>query len=164
MQVIKDKKRKKDGIFIREIETYCNIKDGKLSISYRNKFIENLKLFQDCRGLLKITKLYRQRTNLENAYYWGVIVQEYINGAFETQQRYLTKEEAHTELKANCSYEEFYNEDTGSIMKQIKSTRKKTTIEMEEYMQRCREFIKEWFGRKVFLPNEQADLSEELKL
>ena len=73
----------------------------------------------------------------------------------------LNHNDAHSELKANCNYIERYNEDTGVIMRSIESTADLSTVQFEEYLTRCREFILEWFGVRVPLPNEQCEL--ELK-
>lgn len=56
------------------------------------------------------------------------------------------------------NFEEVYNEKTGSILRKVKSTTENTTVMQEEYHQRCREFIQEWFNIEVPLPNEQTEL------
>ena len=146
----------------RKIETYGHIKDGKLNISYRSKFLTALKLFDDCRVRVVVEKLYRKRTTPENAYYHAVIVREFKNGWEETQGEQITHNEAHEMLKYNCNYTEIINEDTGEVLRKGNTTTKQSTVEAEEYYDRCRAFILEWFGIIVFLPNEQSELEFDL--
>lgn len=149
---------------MRKLTTYGTIKQGKLKISYRDRFVQNLSLFSDCRILLTVEKLYKRRSTRtenglgQNGYYHAIICQDYRKGAYETQQRVITGEQAHEELKANCSFKEYYKESTGEVMKSIISTATMTTVEAEEYYQRCRDFILEWFGIDVPLPGEQGEL------
>lgn len=151
----------------RKVETYGSVTAGKLSISYRSKFEQAIRCLPDCRVRVTVEKLYRKRSTFtengtgQNGFYHHIVVTYYQQGAWETQQRTLTHDQAHEELKNNCNYKEYYNEETGTVMRTILSTSTLTTIEFEEYLQRCREFIEEWFSIRVPLPNEQGEL--ELK-
>ena len=142
----------------RKIETYGTIKDGELHINYRTKFIEALKNFADCRVKLTVQKLYKKRSVEQNNYYHAVIVLCYQQGVLAEWGESLTHDQAHEHLKANCNYEEHVNTNTGETIKLAKSTTKLTTVEMEEYNERCRRFIFEWFGITVPLPNEQTKI------
>lgn len=152
----------------RRIETYGSIKDGIKKISYRDKFMEQWDLWPDCRFRLSVERLYQKRSTKtenglgENGYYHGIVCSEYALGAYETQQRVISKDTAHQELKANCNFKEHVNEETGQIMRCILSTANLSTVEFEEYMDRCRAFILEWFGRYVPMPNEQSEMDLEL--
>ena len=149
---------------MKDIRAYASIKSGKLRIAYRNLFEEAIGTMPDCQGELLFRKLYKRRSTKtengsgQNGYYFGVVVQEYRRGAWEMQQRLLTTDQAHEELKANCAYEERYNEDTGVIMRTIKHTSEMNTVEFEEFLEKSRQFICEWFGIVVYLPNEQTEL------
>jgi len=142
---------------MREISTYGSIKDGKLEISYRNKFVDLLRAFNNCRVEVIVRKLYKKRSNEQNRYYWGVIIQAYIYGAWNTQARWITGDQAHLELKFYCNGKDYVNDD-GEVMRFPESTRKHTTVEQELYYDKCRAFIFDWFGETVPLPNEQGEL------
>ena len=158
---------------MRKLEVYGSVDDsGILKISYREKFNQAVKAFAGRRIRLVVEPLYKKRstvkiqddgtvTKAQNGYYFGVIVNEYRNGAWETQQRMLNSDQAHDELKANCNYLDFYNEDTGVVMRSIQSTADLTTVQFEEYLTRCRAFILEWYGIDCPLPGIQTEL--ELK-
>lgn len=160
---------------MKKIEVYGAVTDeGALKISYRDRFIEALKGFKGKRVKIIVEPLYKKRsarlyhddgrvTGGENGYFHGVVVREYINGAWAEQGRIITMAEAKEELMANCGFIERYNEDTGEVMRTFKSTSMMTTSDFEEYMDKCRAFILEWFNIGVPLPN-QGQLEANLKL
>ena len=144
---------------MRKLETYGHVDDsGKLFISYRARFDNQIKLFSGRRVKLSVEPVYRKRSSEQNAYYWGVIVNECAEGYFETTGETLTKEAAHELLKYKCNCREIVNEQTGEVLIIGQSTAQMTTVQMMEYWSRCREFIYTWFGRTVPEPNEQTEL------
>jgi hypothetical protein len=143
---------------MKRIETYGQISNGVLKISYRDKFIEALKQLPDCRGRLIFEKLYKKRSKEQRGYYFAVIVAEFVNGWRDTQGEFISRDEAHTKLKEICNPIELINNKTGEIIKVAGSTKKFTTIEQEEYNERCRLFIYSWFNITVPLPNENLEL------
>lgn len=143
----------------RKLETYGTIKNGELHINYRTKFIEALKNFADCRVKITVQKLYKKRSLEQNNYYHAIIVSMYQQGVLEQWGEVITHQQAHEQLKINCNYIEKTNNKTGEIIKLPQTTSILTTVEMEEYNERCRRFIFEWFGITVPLPNEQTAIN-----
>ena len=149
---------------MRKVEATGHIEGGKLFIHYRSQFMDAIRCMPDCRVTITVEKVYRKRSTRgengtgQNGYYFGIVCSEYRRGAWETQQRILSIDDAHAELKANCNYVERYVEETGSVCRTINSTADLTTVQFEEYLDRCREFIHEWFGVRVPMPNEQGEL------
>lgn len=143
---------------MREVYTYGRVMDGILTIHRRADFNEALKNLTDGRVILTVSKLYNKRSTVQNAYYWGVIVNEFREGFREMTGEDITAEEAHEVLKEKCNGKEIVNQKTGEVMKVGKTTTTMTTVEFMEYFSRCREFILEWFGRIVPEPNEQTEL------
>lgn len=148
---------------MKKIETYGNIIDGKLKISYRDKFLESLKQFNDCRIRVVVEKIYNKRSVFQNGYYFGVICAECKNGVLSEWGEKISIDEAHNLLKQNCNYTEKINKDTGEILRIPLTTTTFTTVQAEEYYEDCRRFIKEWFNISVPLPNENLELPLELK-
>lgn len=78
---------------MRKIETYGSITSGRVKISYRDKFMDQLRSWPDCRFKLVAERIYRKRSTRtenglgENGYYWGIVLSEYVTGAYEVQQR-----------------------------------------------------------------------------
>jgi hypothetical protein len=100
----------------------------------------------------------KKRSQNQNAYYWGCVVSEFRLGALEMWGEHIDSEQAHEYLKYHCNYKELINENTGEIVKLPQSTTTHTTLQFEEYLERCRKLIYEMFGRIVLLPNEQSEV------
>lgn len=125
--------------------------------------------FSDCRVKVTVERLYKKRSTKtfkddgtegrgQNGYYHTIIVPFFIEGYFNTHGKLITHDEAHEKLKFNCNYSEWWNESTGEVIHDAQSTAELTTVQFEEFTERCRQFIYEWFGMDVPLPNEQAEL------
>jgi hypothetical protein len=157
---------------LKEIKTFASCKDGKFKVSYQKKFVDAIVSMGDTNGELTYRKKFKKRstqvyhedgseTRGENGYFWGVVCQCYIDGALAEQGRYINMKQSHDELVSNCSYLEHYNEETGTVMREPVPTSGMNTEEFENFLQRCREFIKEWFNIEVPLPNTQSELKLE---
>jgi len=153
----------------RRIETYGTTKNGKHSISYRDVFMQQWAALGDCKFKITVEKLYKKRSTYtinedgkegrgENGYYHHIIVSTFIRGWFETHGVWITHAKAHEKLKDECNYKEWVNEATGEIKQVGQSTADLTTVEFEEFCERCRNWIFEWFNIVVKLPNEQGEL------
>ena len=160
---------------MRKVETFGSIKSGILKISYRDKFNECIKIMPDCRVRVIVEKLYKKRSTYtyneetgktgrgQNGYYWFIIITSFQQGWLDLTGEYIDKKQAHERLKMYCNYKEIANDITGEILKIPLSTTDQTTIEAEEYYQRCREWIFENMNIKVNLPNEQSELEFQSK-
>jgi hypothetical protein len=106
---------------------------------------ETVKTFLEGQDVeISIGRRQKKRSNRQNRYYWKVIV-----GALREAMGCTTQEEAHDVLRLHLLVE---HHDQGPAT--IKSTAKMTTAETEEYYERCRQVIAEWYGVYVPLPNE----------
>jgi hypothetical protein len=143
---------------MRKIETYGNILKGKLHISYRDRFIQALSLMPDCRITLTVTRQYKKRSTPQNAYYWGVIIPIWQGIILDEHGESLNNDETHEFLKVNFNYVDAVNEATGEILRMPKSTTKNTTVQQEEYHERCRQAAASMFGVNIPLPNEQTKM------
>jgi len=142
---------------MRKIETYGNIVNGKLKIAKREHFYKAIEALKDCRVKLIVQKQYKQRTDKENRYYWGVIVDIWQNIIQDEWGEYYTSEQVHEFLKLNFNTKEVVCEQTGEILQIVKSTTENSTVEMEEYMEVCRRKALEMFNVIIPLPNEQIE-------
>jgi hypothetical protein len=150
---------------MRETRTYGEIDNtGKLKIFRRSEFLQSLRvLFGDSKAKslrveVIVKKLYKKRSVEQNAYYRGVICNDFIAGWKNRTGDDISNDEAHELLKQQCNYVELINESTGEVIKKGKTTTNLSTVEMEEYHDKCRNFIFEWFGIIVLLPNEQSEI------
>jgi len=157
---------------MREATTFGKIQEGVLSISRRGDFGESIKLLGDCRVMVIVKRLYKKRSTKtyneetgeegygQNGYYWHIVIQLFCDGWKEMYGEPISIKKAHEILKNECNYLERVNLKTGEILKQPQSTASMTTVEFEEYLDRCRAWIMEWFGIEVPMPNEQTKLFE----
>jgi hypothetical protein len=143
---------------VREVYTYGRLTDGILTIHRRSEFNQALKALTDGRVILTVSKLYNKRSTVQNAYYWGVIVNEFREGYKEMTGEDITSDQAHELLKQKCNGKEIAHPSTGEIITVGQTTTDLTTVEFMEYWARCRDFIMEWFGRYVGEPNEQLEI------
>ena len=154
---------------MREIKHPIKIENGQIRIVRRPMFDAAVRTMTDGYAEIIIRKKYNKRSTRtlredgttgrgQNGYYHSVVVQSYIYGVWETQQRLIDHQTAHDELKWNCNFQEVVNGDTGSIQRYAQSTADLTTTQFEEYLIRCRAFILEWFNIDIPLPGEQTEI------
>lgn len=143
---------------MREVTTYGTITQGELKIHRRKDFLRNLSLLGDCRISLTVKKTYRKRSNPQNAFYHGVVVQILQECLQDATGEPYTAAQAHETLKKECNFKEIVNKTTGEVGHVTSSTKTLTTTEFEEYLERCRQWIYDWFQVDVPMPNEQTKL------
>lgn len=118
------------------------------------------------RVVISISVKRKVRSLNQNRYYWGVVILELKQAIWDEWQQDVGKDECHEILKRECNYEELANRETGEIvldkngksLRIPKPTSGLTTTEFEEYQDRCRKFIFEYFNRQCPLPNEQKEM------
>lgn len=121
----------------------------------RPLFMEWFKKYPDgTRFEVGFKRIGNSRSQNQNRYYWGVIVESFRHGALQEWGEYMGKDEAHNTLKANCLYTEKVNEETGEIFRVIGSTTDNDTLDQETYHEKCRQLIHNAFNIVVPLPNE----------
>lgn len=121
----------------------------------RPLFMEWFKKYPDgTRFEVRFKRIGNSRSQNQNRYYWGVIVESFRYGALQEWGEYKSKEEAHETLKANCLFEERVNEETGQVMRVVLSTTENDTGDQEIYHEKCRRLIEDYFGVVVPLPGE----------
>jgi hypothetical protein len=134
-------------------------REGKPVIIGRPLFDQWFSKFSNgTRFSVRWTKQGNSRSNQQNAYYWAVIVKSYQMGAYEMWGEFRSLNMCHDDLKANCLTTEVYNEATGMVIKTVGSTTDNDTFEQEQYHERCRQLIYDYFGIHVPMPNEDIQL------
>lgn len=145
---------------MREVKSYGHVgKNGKLNIAYVDRFKNALQNFEfNTKVEVIVRKIYNNRSNNQNGYYWAVIVNEFKIAIYEQNREQLTAKEVHEILKMQCNSKDVVNEDTGLVMTISKETKNMSTVEHNDYCERCREFIFDFFNVKIPLPNEVLEL------
>ena len=143
---------------MKKLSTFGTITNGKLHISKRAQFNKAISMMPDCRIELVLRKLYNQRSDHQNRYYWGVIVNIWQDLLLEAYGEFYSIQDTHDFLKTNFNFEEKVFTESGLVLRTTKSTTKNTTVDQEEYHERCRRAAFDNFGVEIPLPNEQTKL------
>lgn len=142
-----------------EVETF--VEEGRLTMN-RNLIIDAIHQYEGKEVKFIIKRLFRNRSNKQNKYYWGVIVEHWKNIIREEWGEIWTPEETHEFLKTNLNYEEYVNENTGEILlneltgipiRKPKSTSENNTMTAEEYHEKCRQLAWNMFQYQIPLPD-----------
>jgi len=143
---------------MKAIKTFGHIRNGKLHIDKRKQVNEAISLSEDCQIKVVISKLYGKRSTEQNGYYWGVIVNIWQDIMIEATGEHFNIDEMHEFLKQNFNSEDVVCENTGMILRKIKSTTKNTTVDQEDYHQKCRDAAWENFNVEIPLPSKQIEI------
>lgn len=135
--------------------------EGRLNINSdeRPMFLEMLSR-QAGKGISVLVRVEgKRRSPAQNGYYYGVVVGMIQNAIKDEWGELLTKDEAHELLKQNCNWKEVVNTATGESVKLAQSTANLSTMEFEEYLEKCRRFAEEYLNVRIPLPNEQTEIN-----
>ncbi len=143
---------------MKAIEIETRIEGGKFK--QNNDFIKQaVKEFEGKEIKLIFKRKYKQRTQQENSFYWGVWVPIMQRAVKDTWGEILSSNEVHEIIKLNCNYEEKVNEENGLFIRVPKSSTSLNTYEWEiEFKQKIRQFAFDFFNITLPEPNEQLKI------
>ena len=124
---------------MKAMKFHGKIEAGKLKLSARNAMAGWISAQPDCPVLVEIRPVSRTRTNDQNAYYWGVVV-DYIGKHLGYEP-----EEAHEALK--WQFLRKPNSDPPTVI----STARLSTAEFSEYVDRVVRWAASYLG--VVIPD-----------
>ncbi len=138
----------------------------ELEVQIKNrKFVSNTNTINDILDAynghtIKITfqKKTNKRSNNQNSYYWAVIMPIFKNAIREEWSEIWSISEVHEFLKSNCNYDEFVNENTGEIIRKVRSTTENTTVSQEDFHEKCRQLCDSFFNTVIPLPEEKLKI------
>ena len=136
---------------MRKLNYHGFIKDGRLEVNEVEKLVAGIKQFDNCMVKGTLEKVYEKHSDVQRGYYFAVIVQAYIIGVKAEWGDYISRQKAHEELKRECNYIEKQTK-SGKLVKVGQTTTGHSTVDKEEYHERCRNHIYEWFRIVVPLP------------
>ncbi|MDB5241419.1 MAG: hypothetical protein JWP57_2044 [Spirosoma sp.] len=147
----------------RLIETYGNIRMGKLSIINRDEFTHALHSWPDGEVSLTIKPLGKGRSSAQSRYYFGVVVPIIRDCLNESQGELFDKDEVHEWLKSAFNSREIETEN-GHSLSIAHSTKRLNTAEFTDYIERCRQFAASFFGVSIPDPVKIATTKTELNV
>jgi hypothetical protein len=142
------------------IEIITKVENGNLNRN-RNLIKKAIESFEGKEIVLKIERVKKQRTEDQNSFYWGVIVQLTKQAILEYWGEVWSKEQIHTYYLINLpTYREVVNKKTGEVKEVLKSSSQMTTIEMSNWWERIGKYMAENFD--TVLPEPNKDLKFKL--
>lgn len=134
--------------------------DENGNLKRNRKFIADaIKSFSGKEIEIIIKRKYKQRSTVQNAFYWAVTLPFFQNLFHEAWGEIRPIEEIHEILKATCNYTEIPNPATGEIQRIPKSTTELTTSEWMDFELQMDQFARDFFNATLPKPNEQTTLN-----
>lgn len=140
-----------------KIEQYGFVKDGELKILNRKRMDAEIKAFPNC-DVQIIIKKKGKRSNPQNRYYWGIVI-DAIRREFLRRGDKYTPEEIHEGLKAKFNPKSTGDKETGDVLFITgETTTEMNKDEFGEYLNR----IIEWVNKNLEIEIPEAGKQTEM--
>lgn len=140
-----------------KVSINCKVENGVIKTN-RKALNEAIQQHNGKEVTITIQRKKKTRSNLQNAFYFGVIVKLIQNAIKEQWGERKSIDEVHEFLKQNLHFTEKVNESTGEIIRLAKSTTVDSTTDFMVYLDEISKFGKEWFNIDVPEPNQQIEI------
>lgn len=131
-----------------------NVENGKFVPNSKEYFKKAFEIYEGKQIELSLKVWHKKRTNPQNSYYWGVVI-ELIKNFVNDLGNDFDSETIHELLRSLFlkTTKEIVNKDTGEVrlIYFIQSTTKLSTIEFENYLELCKIYASEQFN--LFIPD-----------
>lgn len=143
---------------MKQFEVFSDVKDdGNLQQNVRLKVAAELKAHIGKRIHIIIKRVGVQRSDRQNRYYFGVVIQYQIDCFYERQGEIWDTDQMHDWNKNNIWHTEIIDKDTGEVIKKPGSSKAANKSEFEFRMEKLRQKFELEYEWKIPLPNEQLD-------
>jgi hypothetical protein len=139
-----------------KIEVHGYIEKGELKILGRTRMEAAIKEAKDC-DVVVVIKKRGKRSQPQNNFYWGVIIQE-IRAEFKNRGIKMDNEEVHEFLKLHFNKQYIHDEHGEVIGEYGGSTATMSKEEMMEYLDRIILWCAEKLSLAISEPNTQTEL------
>lgn len=102
---------------------------------------------------LKVRRLRRTRTLNQNDYLWGVVYPALLDGLIDAGWEFTSVEQVHAFFKGLLTSEKVVNRHTGEVVELPGSTASMDTAEFSAYVDRLREYAREYLGTDIPEPD-----------
>ncbi len=143
-----------------KLELFSTVKNGKLQANITRSILKALEGLEGKRVVITINKVKKTRSNQQNRFYWGCVIEIQQQCFLERWGEIFSVEQTHDWNKNNIWHTEKVIEETGEVVK-IPGTSVVTTVEFEERLEKLRQFFWLNFEWKVPLPNEELTIDFE---
>jgi hypothetical protein len=140
-------------------EIRTNVLNGNLKRN-RNLILNALESFEGQEVILTIQKARKSRTNPQNSFYWGVVLQLVQQGLKDATGEFRTIENIHYNilLKMFSPENEIVNIETGECITEKITSSEMTTTQFAEYIMEIQKWSAEFLGISIPNPNEEITL------
>lgn len=133
---------------------------GALRIYNRPLFEEEVRAMsreKDLAVTIEVKLKKRVRSDVQNAYYWGVVV-AMVSDRLRELGHDIDRDLTHEFLKGRFLYSELTDPKSGEVMKIPRKTSELATAEFIEYMEHIKQFAAETLDIYIPDPNEQLEI------
>lgn len=133
---------------------------GALRIYNRPFFDEEVRAMsreKDLAVTIEVKPKKRFRSDVQNAYYWGVVIAMIVERLRELGHD-VDRDLAHEFLKGRFLYSELTDPNTGEVMKIPRKTSELATGEFMDYLEHIKQFAAETLDLYIPDPNEQLEI------
>lgn len=136
------------------LKLICPITDGKIDVHPRKRIAEYIETCGLDAVEITVDAFKKTRSVKQNRYYWGVIVDTFRT-ILEDAGQSMHPSGVHEALAAEVGMlKKIAFGFDGQPIVYTQSTTDLTTVEFENYMEKCRAFAAEQYGLVIPLPNE----------
>lgn len=141
-----------------KIQIRTNVINGKLNRN-RNLLIDAIQSFEGKEITITIEKAKKQRSNCQNAYYWGIVI-VILKSCLKSTGNNLSDNDVHDLLRLKFLKETIsIKEETGEVIERVKSTTELTTTQFMDYIAEIQQFSAEYFDVIIPDPNSEITLN-----
>jgi NinB protein len=135
------------------VEFTGKVSDGRMTKAFWERVCGVICRLDGKQVIVSIREVKRRRSNNQNAFYWGVVV-EMVTQMFRDAGNYVDPEDVHDFLKLRVGkLAQVIVTPDGEVVKSIGSTAKLSTVEFEMYIEKIRAWAA-GFDLLIPLPNE----------
>jgi hypothetical protein len=140
-------------------EIRTNVLNGNLKRN-RNLILNALETFEGQEVILTIQKARKSRSNPQNSFYWGVVLQLVQQGLKDATGEFRSVENIHYNilLKMFAPENEIVNTETGECITEKITSSQMTTTQFCEYVMEIQKWGAEFLGVDIPSPNENLTL------
>lgn len=143
------------------LEFPCRISDGRLPAKVEQQLAAVFRNAEGRQVVISVREVRRRRSNDQNAYYWGVVVQTVLE-AFREAGNMVDADDVHLFLKLRVGkLAQVLVTPQGEVIKSLGSTSKLSTTEFMNYIERIRAWAVEVLGVEIPEPGEATQPTKE---
>jgi len=140
-------------------EIRTNVLNGNLKRN-RNLILNALQTFEGSEIVITIQKAKKRRSNPQNSYYWGIVLNIVQQGLKDATGEFRSVENIHYNilLKMFAPENEIVNIETGECITEKITSSEMTTTQFAEYIMEIQKWSAEFLGNSIPNPNEEITL------